>query len=998
MIGGKSVWKPAEISAAASTSFADLWKEARKSMRRIDVRWWVFAVIAALLLPLASPAVAQLQTGDLYGKVADQQGQPLPGVTVTVTGSGSPQVQTTDKDGQFRFLGLYPGSYKLKAELEGFSTLEYPNITVRLGGKANLEVTLTAAVKDVITVTGEAPILDERQVNRGVDLPAVALDKVPTARDPWSLLSQAPGVTVDRFNLGGNESGQQSNFNGTGSSSRDNTFAVDGVIVTDMNAVGGSASYFDFGAFEEVQLTVSSSDVTIATSGVTVNQITKRGTNEWRGQGRFLRTDGGTQAKPVLLDDGEGGKVAGNKIDRVDEYGADVGGPLVKDHLWLWASEGRSDIRNIVQGGQLDETKLKDFNSKLNFQLGQQDSGVLHYWNNDKLKFGRSAGPTRAPETTWNQTTPADFYKAEDTFIPSSSFYVNALYSHNPGKFTLTPQGGLDADIFRDDAGVWHGTFVDFAQKATINQAKADANYFFDIGATHNELKFGGSYRDQENHSGSVWPRGKYVVSGSFLGYEGDLAQVAFPRNRAAAVDSRYDSAWLQDTLTVDRLTLNVGLRYDHQYLKNLPVSDAGNPEAQGLLPPISFAGNDAGGFKWNSVVPRVSATYALGESRKTLLRGSFSQYAEQLGQLPLAGRVNPIGYAYAYFYFHDLNHNLRLDPNEVSTLQFAYSYNIDPNNPAALVSPNVNDKNLKPMTTDEVTFGLDHELRPDLAVSVTGIWREIRDVPEQRIFVVDETGATRLATSADWVIDHYDNQPLPNGRMSGPIPVYAIRDGLTPTGGSLFTNGDRKQEYKGVSLSLNKRLANHWSLRGNVSYADWTWKIGPQFQRYADPTNVVGDGLGYAVRNGDIYSEQSYGNKTDVLVSSKWSFNVNGLYEVAPERPWGFNLGGSIEGRQGYISPPYVRESGPIGHRNVLLSSDIEDFRNPNVVVVNGHIDKDVSFGEAKLNLAIDGFNLANRSYVLQRERNAFSTRAYAVNETMSPRVFRFGATVRFR
>jgi hypothetical protein len=962
------------------------------------VRWWIFAVIAALLLPLATPAVAQLQTGDLYGKVSDQKGEALPGATVTLTGIGSPQVQTTDEHGQFRFLGLYPGSYQLKAELQGFSTLEYPNVAVRIGGKVNIEVTLSSAVQDVITVTGESPILDERQMNRGADVPAVALDKVPTARDPWSLLSQAPGVLVDRFNIGGNESGQQSNFNGTGASSRDNTFAVDGVIVTDMNAVGGSATYFDFGAFEEVQMTVSSTDVTVQTSGVTINQVTKRGTNNWRGQGRYLRTDGSTQSNPVRLDDGEGGKVEGNKIDQVDEYGADIGGALVKDHLWIWASEGRSDIRNIVQGGQLDETKLKDLNSKLNFQLGSQDSGVLHYWKNDKLKFGRGASPTRAPETTWNQTTPADFYKVEDTFIPSSDFFVTGLYSHNPGKFTLTPKGGLNADIYRDDAGVLHGTYVDFAQTATINQARADANYFFDLGAVHNELKFGGSYRDQENHSGSTWPGGKEVISGASLGLEDDLAQVIFPRNRKAAVDSRYNAAWVQDTITHDRWTINAGLRYDHQYLKNLGVSDQGNPLAQGLLPPINFPGNDAGGFKWDTVVPRVGVTYALGEDRKTLLRGTFSQYAEQLGQLPLASRVNPIGYSYAYFYFNDLNHNLKLDSNEIPTLQFAYTYNIDPSNPAALFSPNVNSKNLKPMKTDELSFGFDRALRNDLALNVTLTYRQIRDIPELRNYVIDENGATRLATAGDYVVDHFDNLPLPNGKLSGPIPIYDLREGLTPTGGALFTNGDRKQEYKGATVSLNKRLANNWSLRGHFTYADWTWKVGSQYRFYADPTNVVADGLGYADRNGDLYSEQSGNTKSDILVGSRWSFNINGLYQVAPDKPWGFNLGGSLDGREGYISPPYAREGGAFGRRNVQLASDLSAFRNPNVLVLDGHIDKDISVGDVKLNLAIDGFNLANRSYVLQRERNSRVTRAYLVNETLSPRVFRFGATVRFR
>src|SRR5262249_2462173 len=234
--------------------------------------------------------------------------------------------------GQFRFLNLYPGSYSLRAELEGFSTIERPDLTIKVGGKTSIEVTLTGAIKDVITVTGEAPLLDERRITQRSNVSTVELDRVPTARDPWSLLSQAPGVVVDRVNVGGNESGQQSNFLGVGSGTRDNTFAVDGVILTDMNAVGASATYFDFGAFEEVQFTVSSAHVTVQTSGVTINQVTKRGTNEWRGSGRFLRSDGNYQAKPALPN--------GNRIDKVDEYGADVGGPLVKDHLWIWGSYG----------------------------------------------------------------------------------------------------------------------------------------------------------------------------------------------------------------------------------------------------------------------------------------------------------------------------------------------------------------------------------------------------------------------------------------------------------------------------------------------------------------------------------------------------------------------------------------------------------------------------------------------------------------------------------
>jgi hypothetical protein len=936
-----------------------------------------FAFALALLLAAAWPALAQQQTGDLYGTVTDEQKSALPGVTVTLTGIGAPQVQVTDEQGKFRFLNLYPGLYDLRAELDGFSTIDRQGLAIKLGGKTTLEITLNGAVRDVITVTGESPLLDERSVTQGTNVSTVELDKVPTARDPWSLLSQAPGVLVDRINVGGNESGQQSNFLGVGSGSRDNTFAVD-----------GSATYFDFGAFEEVQFTVSSADVTVQTSGVTINQITKRGTNEWKGNARYLDTDGSLQSDPALPD--------GNRIDSVQEYGADIGGPLMKDHLWIWGAWGVSDIRNIAQGGQLDSTKLKDYNTKLNFQTGQSNSGVLHYWTNDKLKVGRGAGPDRAPEATHNQTTPQDIHKVEDTFLPSSDWSITALWSRDTGKFTLAPQGGLEPFLFIDADGVRRGTDYDFKQDATIDQERLDANYFFSTGNLGHELKFGGSFREQENHSTTVWPHGNRVYSGEYIGLDEGQALVEFFRNRKVNIRSQYGAAWAQDTVTHDRWTVNAGVRYDHQTLKNLPASDPGVPAAEGLLPPIDFKGNEAGGFTWNTIEPRVGVTYALGEQRNTLLRGTFSRYAEQLGQLPLATRVNPLGYNYAYFYFEDANNNLVLDPNEIGSLQFAYTYNIDPSNPGSVVTPSVNARNLKPTITDELTFGVERGFGADFATGLTLTYRDIHDIPESRYFVVDDaTGQTRLATRADWVQAGTVTGTLPNGETVTQ-PYYDLRDGLTPTGGTLYTNGDRKQRYLGATFSVTKRLANHWGARGHFTYNDWKWKIGPQYRLYDDPTNTISDLTGFA-DDPSVFFEKQGGNKGDVFTGSRWSFNLNGIYQVAPDRPWGFNLGANVTGREGYITPPYIRQGGSVGSRNVQLAG-IDEFRNPNIYLLDARIDKDFHFGDFDLTLGVDGFNLTNQSYVLQRERNVNSGRFYEANERLSPRIFRVGATLRFR
>jgi len=91
------------------------------------------ALVAALLLLVGGAAFAQLQSGNLYGSVVDDKGAPLPGVTVTLSGAGAPQVQVTNAQGQFRFLGLPPGTLHLTAQLEGFSSVEYPNINIAVG-------------------------------------------------------------------------------------------------------------------------------------------------------------------------------------------------------------------------------------------------------------------------------------------------------------------------------------------------------------------------------------------------------------------------------------------------------------------------------------------------------------------------------------------------------------------------------------------------------------------------------------------------------------------------------------------------------------------------------------------------------------------------------------------------------------------------------------------------------------------------------------------------
>jgi hypothetical protein len=156
---------------------------------RSSVPW----ILGAALLA-TTPASAQQTSGNLYGTITDDQGSPLPGATVTLTGQGAPMVQVTNALGEFRFLGLPPGSHQVKAELEGFSTVDYPNVNIGAGRNTTVEVTLSPAVEEVISVTTESPLLDERRISTGTTVTQTELDLPGVGSDPTPFLG---GLNLD---------------------------------------------------------------------------------------------------------------------------------------------------------------------------------------------------------------------------------------------------------------------------------------------------------------------------------------------------------------------------------------------------------------------------------------------------------------------------------------------------------------------------------------------------------------------------------------------------------------------------------------------------------------------------------------------------------------------------------------------------------------------------------------------------------------------------------
>ena len=1003
---------------------------------------WSRAVWTALLVALlAVSAFAQTPTGSIFGTVEGNDNAALPGVTVTLSGVGASQTTVTDAQGRFRFLNLSPGTYSLKAELAGYGTATRSGVTVNIGRNAEIAMTLNPSVSQTITVTAEAPLLDVRRTGTGATVSEVELEEVPTARDPWVILQQVPGVLMDRMNVGGNESGQQSQFVSKGSTGDQATFSVDGVNTTDMIATGGSSAYFDFGSFEEIQVTTGGTDPRVMTPGAQLNMVTKRGTNDFSGSGRYYLTDGGTQGERKIPSEattprpgdplGYIGKT--NEIDDVTEWGLEVGGPIIRDRLWAWAAYSDNDINLFTAQPPVapgttavrfsDVTSLETLNAKINAQITRNNSATFFYVDNQKVKTGRNAGPLFPPETTWNQGGfgPKGTYKLEDTHIFSSNFYLTGLYSKVNGGFQLQPNSGANctdlqcvlantpkAGTFDVLNGHFRNTYLSAQGERPQEQYRGDGSSFFNTGSLSHELKFGFGYRTAGAEGVTTYPQNQLIYDYTGVpGLPDGFGVTYFYGISPYNYEYKYTDAYVGDTMLFGNLTIQAGLRYDNQKGEAGDQASPLNPvtvdPATGIsyLPALTWKGSDIDTIEWDSISPRVGLTYALGADKKTLLRAAYNRYVGQLGSNS-SGYTGVIpGYRYVVFYTLDANRNDKIEPGEVLFDYGVYNaVGFDPENPGSFDIPRRVDSNIKPQSTDEFILGFERELFADLLVTANYTHRNMDDFlwnrPEKH------RGQGDWYTSADYVLATTIHNPT--GVTQVPpysVDVYRLKPGTPAPAFFALTNRDGySQTYDGLELGLVKRMSNRWMFRGNVSWNDWKQDV--EDEAIIDPTPYR-TAFGCNTCDGSQVVQGSgtqSGSKGAVWINSKWAINAAGVYQIPLIEA---NLGANFTMRQGYpilyVHP--INPGGGEGAKQVLVT-DIGDERLPNPYSLDLRLAKDFRFSGIGLELAVDMFNVTNTQTVLQR--NATLVAGGAANRTrndireiQNPRVLRFGARFTF-
>ena len=636
------------------------------------------------------PLLAQQRTGNIYGQIFDEEGNAIPGVSVTLTHATiAPMRVISSVDGVFRFLSLFPAKdYVIRAELTGFKTRIEQGIIIGVGVNAELRLVMEMGViEEEVTVTAVSPVVDTKKTAVGINVTQDILQGLPSARDPWVVLQMAPSVISDRENIGGVESGQQATFVGRGAGTySDNVWSMDGIVITDPAAIGASPSYYNFDAFEEMTVTVGGADVTVQTGGVALNMVTRRGGSTVSLDGRFYYTDSKFQADNLtqaLLDEGVRGI---NQVSNIKDYGFNLGGPLYKDKAWLWGSYGVQDIHTITMFQRKDDTLLVNYAAKLNLQIIPDNRFEAFMHIGGKNKWGRSS----------SQALPGGYYqggryhfgspifKLQDEHMFGDNLFITAKWAYSNAGFNLTPMDDRDFehtaywDITNEKWAGPDGVVGEWRYWVSrpVYQYNFLAQYFNDglLGASH-EIKVGIEYADRAAYSESVYTgnlrvRWNYntpqidTTGDGAADIEQDLRRVEVSRGYFRDYGVKAWAAYFSDTVSFGRFNLILGFRYDNQAPsvaaitikavdRDSPVwgtdnfSAAATDAIDNAIPGVDVAETEAtfadgSKYAWQTLSPRLGLIYDVTGDGKTIAKLSAARYGSFMGMI--AGTWMPGG------------------------------------------------------------------------------------------------------------------------------------------------------------------------------------------------------------------------------------------------------------------------------------------------------------------------------------------------------------------
>jgi outer membrane receptor protein involved in Fe transport len=900
----------------------------------------------------AGVAGAQVSTGGVRGIVRDTTGGVLAGVTIEATSPArmGTAVAVTDAEGAYRFENLPVGVYTITFTLQGFATVKHEDVRVEVGRSVELDPPMSvSAVQETVTVSGDTPVVDTVHAGTSTNFNQEHLANIPTSRNQFfDVVPFAPGAKPTSGALGSG-----SGFNIFGSDSQQNAFQYDGVDVS-APSFGGPFDWPSFDMMEELQVkAIGASAEFSGFQGGVINLVLKSGSNAWKGSAGFYGI------WDPLVDNNTPDEEFPRHVDHRLSYNYTLGGPIVKDRLWVrYSAEHvrwvRSDLG--VPPELPDRTRIWRPFVKVDARLSDKDQISAHY-NDCRDWWGYGANKTTPPEAASVEVGEDPVVTARWTHIFGSATLfelktggVFVRKDYIPTSGDLDTPGHVDLATGNTSVNRAFPNNRDNQNKMNINATLSHTATEF-LKGTH-EFKFGVQTAPWNEASS----RGAYASGQKLYDLAGAPYYALTQEPYALGGRMRTYGVFAQDDWTFsDRVTVNLGLRYDRV------KSDV--PELEQLDSHFQPTGITFPAVKdlitFDDVSPRLGVNVKLDREGKTVAKAHYGRYYNKL-VAPGFWEVSPGNTLLSAFFYNPATRRYDVP---YYTIDPKANYGIDPN--------------LSNQWTDQYYVGVERQIQSSFGVTAYFVVKK-----ENNFIRLDDTGGV------------YAPQPFVD-TFNGRTQTITVFNRTSPSAQSLFevTNrNDLDQDYKTFAIETNKRFSNRWQLQ-----ASYQWQRSLIYNR----GNIASQGFNTLNRNGygrdpndliNAYGRSAVDSRAGVRLSGTW------------EAPWGIHVGARY----------YYDAGRPYGRIvNVRLNQGVRPvlaegrgvYLLPSLNDVGIRLDKDIGFGDAsagrRVRLSLDLINLLNSDTPTNIRNNSSQADYYdgtvGVLNVVEPRRAQVGIRIEF-
>ena len=845
-------------------------------------------------------------TGAIEGRVTDDGGVPLPGAEVRVSSPdliGGVQIKLTNAEGRFRFAALTRGTYLIEASLAGFSPVKRDDVRVFVGQTITIDLVLKIGkLSEEVIVKAAVPVVDvkDSQMN------ATNLDKqmIQTVgsemryKNSTDFVNLAPGIK---------------DSSAMGAASRtSNQWQIDGQSLLTFIGSGADWSYPDVDIVEEAQVSGSGANAEYGNfTGAVLNLITKSGGNKFEGVFSTSYSPLAWSQKNFDVN-----KPVFSRFDTpprtmyFDLHGG-LGGPILRDKLWFYASGGFIQMDwEVFRGKPRESQQIPRAFGKLSYQADQNNRLSLFTEYEMFQIFNRGYDVTTPVEFTYFDVGPAIpvglnwlHTFSENNFAEIKVGFYYSLYDQRPNNGKNVPS---HYDYLTDQrSGNWWYWGESASNHLTASATLSHHAEDFIKGA--HDFKVGVEYLNGFNNAKFDYTGGFNYADNvpyySYVDYQYHLYNFAYTYSYDLKANGWRLSAFAQDTWRIgDRLTINPGVRWQMQrgYLPNVQDGAVFKPKS-----PFEF---------------RLGLTFDVFGDHTTALKGHYGRFHESFRSDSFGAADN--GYTDWVMY--------QVMPGgskvEIYRAPYSNTTTIDPG--------------IRIPYSDQFTLGLERSIMKDASLGVMFTYREFKDFIarvnsgatwyEKPFTFTDENGRSQTITVYDRSPDSPDDQFLitnPRAGMAGSVL-------LTP-----------KNKYTGITLTFNKRFSDGW-----MFHVDYT----------------------YSRSKGNMINTYSASSGGSAFLNPNRQINNYG--NLPYDAPHALTAYGTVSLPFGIVfSPKFTFQSGWNWTRNVMATNAPQNptvyvesrgsQRLPSQVNVDLRLEKVFSFIERyKLGVILDAFNIINR------------------------------------